>query len=793
MFANQSSVGGRLFRGALCASLLLSWSNVLPVLQAQQSAPPATRAMDPKTRDEVSAELDRLFAAVAAARRELPRRQFDPEALVEEIGRDPAMLLAWVRDHVRWVPYRGALRGAVGTLMDRSGNSLDRSLLLAEMIAATGFEVRLARGTLAADRARQVLAGLPAPAPIEIGGADDPTTAGRLMTRITAVWPAAAERMQALQKTAKSADQLDQRLADSVQQHAPAILAALPAPRPAAANDDAALAAIAAHWWVQFKKDGAWVDADPLAPAAEAAGAVATPLCAAAETLAFAPGKLPLADADCHSVAVRVIIERQADGKRSEHEVLRHAFRAAEQPGETLVLTHQSLAADATQIADARLQPATLPALLSQPAGREWLPVLQMGPARIVQKSFTDHGGINDHPAGDPRVAQAGKVAGATGDLFSGVTGAQVNQPVAANGPQLTAEWIEYEIRSPGAEPVTVRRPVFDLLGPAARASGGAAAITDDSRIDRGLALLGRVETLPMAGRLAPAYLDDRALGSLLAARNGLTGSIRGPQVDAAALADGLARVAGAPVRQAHRVALARGRWMAARGQTFLDRPNLLSTAAAYTRSRDGAPAFGVRFDLAFNDVAVHRSAADKAYQSRVEQGVFDTAAELHCIGGDPAQNTTGVFQAAAASGAKPVTIRPGDAAGVASLGAGDAAQRVRENLAAGNAVVVAAAPGSPAGSPPRGWWRVHPDTGATVGVMDSGYHQAHVEYVKRQQQAIIAADAYEARLVAEMAMREDTLDMIFWFFFAVVMMSAFEIADRTGALDAVSNAVRRK
>ena len=47
---------------------------------------------------------------------------------------DPQKMLDWVRDNTRLVPYEGSLRGALGVLMDRNGNSLDRSILLARLL-----------------------------------------------------------------------------------------------------------------------------------------------------------------------------------------------------------------------------------------------------------------------------------------------------------------------------------------------------------------------------------------------------------------------------------------------------------------------------------------------------------------------------------------------------------------------------------------------------------------------------------------------------------------------------------
>ena len=81
-----------------------------------------------RERNEILSSFDR------AAEKEIPRDTFDPQAIIDKVGKDPNKLFEWVRDNTYWVPYRGMLRGHVGVLMDRVGSSLDRSLLLAELL-----------------------------------------------------------------------------------------------------------------------------------------------------------------------------------------------------------------------------------------------------------------------------------------------------------------------------------------------------------------------------------------------------------------------------------------------------------------------------------------------------------------------------------------------------------------------------------------------------------------------------------------------------------------------------------
>ena len=94
------------------------------------------------------AAMDTGLREIEDGLRTAKRDRWDPAYVVERVGLDPAKLTAWVRDSTAWIPYRGLLRGPVGVLMDRDGNSLDRALLLAKLLELAGHEVRLARAQL---------------------------------------------------------------------------------------------------------------------------------------------------------------------------------------------------------------------------------------------------------------------------------------------------------------------------------------------------------------------------------------------------------------------------------------------------------------------------------------------------------------------------------------------------------------------------------------------------------------------------------------------------------------------
>lgn len=96
---------------------------------------------------------ERLDALAASwSERTTPRFETElvsPAAAVASLQRaDAASVCAWVRDTIAFEPYRGARRGARGTLFAGAGNSWDHALLTGAMLDEIGVAWRLRRGGL---------------------------------------------------------------------------------------------------------------------------------------------------------------------------------------------------------------------------------------------------------------------------------------------------------------------------------------------------------------------------------------------------------------------------------------------------------------------------------------------------------------------------------------------------------------------------------------------------------------------------------------------------------------------
>lgn len=634
------------------------------------------------------------------------QRTWDPATVVASAGKDRGALFKWVRDQTALVPYKGALRGAIGVMMDRVGNSLDRALLLADLLALTGLTVRLANATLPPDVEQKLAASWAARArpALPAGGLDDAALEAKLVTDFGVDPAAFAERAK---KTAAAGKALEDALRARIAAQTKAVAglvpgaAAVPAP-----------ASFADHWWVQVEDEGVWQDLDPSLPTAEPGQALAP----AGETVA--PGAL--ADDHRHTLTVRVVGEVWKGTAREETTLLEHTLAPASYYGQPILLTNIPIDIPDQDALLASKDPAAAAraALLTQ---TEWVPVLRIGKSLVAKMSVTDGGELFDVSAADAnttRMARAVQRAtkqgvGGANDLLdtmpdqAGSDSAPL--PALVDHSAFTAEWIEIERRSPGEAPAITRRLVFDVLGAKGdRATARPVKLTETARIDRGLALGGQTEILPMFARIPRAFVSDRAVKALVEARPalvelaGLDG--RPPSRE---LRDRLHQISSLP-GPLYDLALARFAWSAVGDQVYLDRldvfarhQRIVATSTRYVM-RDG-------FDIITNSVGVWPASGRDARAVRIAQGVADTVTEsgvLDCTTRTScvrSANTSEDFVASSGKGWR--VVQPAEASASVPAGA-------RSDLAAGYAVIV---------GPAATWWRVHPQSGDTLGMSTRG------------------------------------------------------------------------
>ena len=723
----------RFARALFCLTLLVAWHvptdgqfvpPTIPGSSKPKPADPTESPSPPQDQEKLKAardQLGRVFKAIETVDAELPRDSFDPSAIVTQVGGDRVKLFEWVRDQTVYASYRGQLRGATGVLMDRTGNSLDRSLLLATLLQKAGQSVRLAHGTIAPEQAKTLQATLrtePAtpqpPQPSEAIGDELRKLAEKHGINLSAV---TAEQT----KLQFGADKRTEKLAERLSEQTPALLQAVGG-EPAAAPAADVLATMSDHWWVQAADGDVWQDLDVLSPTAKPG----EKLCEPAETIAAnAQGQFPIAENLRHGVRIRLLIETCQAGKATEQSVFDQIIRADEVFGQRITISHWPLNWPGDDIANSPdLRKRTMAITAEQ---KEWMPVVRIGSKQILQTSFTATGEIDRKPNPDP-MARFGKALGKIGNVFDAL-----DAPAAAPAgkPELTAEWIEYQVISPG-EPARVhRRQVFDLVGPAVRTSNIPAdlKLTEPQLVERGLALLGGFEVLPLPCRLSPAFVTHLSLKATIANQSQMLWLL-----DNKAAADRKAAMKKLesmtpPPGPLNDLAITRHTTGRFGDKLTYTHTNVLTCRWQPRVDFDaGKVTLCQGFDIVENGLSARPDPKTSAFTMRLEQGVLETNAEALLTGGcSLVENTANAFDLQQEGW---ITVRKvNDPAWQAAKVPADVRTRVNEAVAGGMVAVVSGKPVDINGRQSFGWWRVDPATGQTLGMSDIGGGATMAEY----------------------------------------------------------------
>jgi len=655
--------------------------------------------------------LGALVDMVVAQANVLPRAEFDPAALAKQLGRNPQAHFEWVRDNTWWAPYRGLLRGSQGVMLDRIGSNLDRAVLLGDLLRRSGYRVRIAHGQIPDDRAREVLARVrPMPdsrraslAPAERQGA------------VKAAPPGQEESVQVrFDDSRRRAAEAQALIGSQAEQLRAAVGGAVDGGRQ---SDLDAIAALRDHWWIEREENGRWVPMDVLLQDS----VIGSVVVASAGTSAWgSTDEAPsIPEGDWHTVRIRVIVERLQDDARKEETALEALLRPAEVLRKPITLAHRP-----------HPWPEHLPDPQSEPNGlgnaavsvKEWIPFLRVGTQVVAQSGFTD-GGLLITDALNPQrdISETGG-AGFMEGFGEALGGSETAES------SMTAEWIEFEIYSPGLANVKLRRPVFDLLGPAMRASGTRRfdANANDLLIERYEALLSTTDILLQPCDFTGAFVSDLWSAGIVRQRAELKKLSQ--ELDPAKARDLAFNILRnveiwGPlvnfVRWRSAIAPAPGEW-------FIDRPNV----ATYRFTPPVVNADRIEYrqliDVASNSIGVRANAHRKPFDIRVEQGVADTVAEALALGDDihSAENTASVFHMAGDDAARRVFMAPRDDEAIGKLGLSeDVVARLAQSVNAGFVAVIPTEPVALGDRQRTGWWRVDPFSGETIGVMDTGFH----------------------------------------------------------------------
>lgn len=633
-----------------------------PLCELQRSEVPAV-----SSRAELAERLQQYAADADALLRAIPATSRDLFAVLQETELTPEGLNAWVASNTALVPYHGVLRAAEGVLSDRHGNSLDRALLLAELLELAGYDARLARTTLSASELESLQSALAVAAPLApVPGVAVAEASGELQALLGAApTPAAVACQEALQE----------RIGEQV--------AALSGLLETAGVEPLAVdtaQALADHWWVQYYDGSDWLDLDPSGLAVLASSTLAR-------------DELP--EELLHSVALELLVETASASGRQSTRVLMHEVPAHEWLTRSVWLGFHPLNATGVDNND-------LAASLS--GHRSWLAVLRDNERSITGLVVDTDGSTRDFDA----ATEAG-IGRAVDDNLGGVfgnLGAGARRPAAAG--QLVAAHLNLVLRAPQRPDFLARRTLF-ALDPAP-----GSALDEASATERAAGLLTGYDILVNP---AAAGGGARLVHTATVLRNYLNtlGDLAQANGDAVS-GDALANLAGALPRlptPLEPLALLRA------GATATV-PVAANVILQKMRPASGSQPAVLELDIVSNDVAGSPRVSD-TYSSRLEQGVRDTILEDMLITAldQAVVNTSRSFAQDLAAGRSWRLLSRLDAAGQP--------EGIRTALEAGYLVVAPPALDSATDAQP--YWRIDPATGTTLGIGPSGAGAAATEY----------------------------------------------------------------
>jgi hypothetical protein len=581
---------------------------------------------------------------------------------------DPVAIFRFVADEVRYEPYAGALRGATGTLWGQAGNSADKALLLAALLAEAAVPYRFAVGELD-PAAIESLAGVPRP---------DATQHRARMAKI--LLPEAVADAWDLDGPWTRSPDVDTLMVEARERalaNAATVTELLDSAGIAIADE--AVDGLPArertqHVWVQYADGPDWIDLDPTVAGAEPGVALTT----ASETPADLPDDL------FHTVTFRVAAEVVTGGVPTRTELLTHTVRSTDVAGVGTVLIHP---------------PADWLGVGSAITGSQ-----QFRPTLIVGET----------------VVEGTTMSLSTGDGVLGAFGDEAD----AEG-QALAEWFEIDVAVPDQPLRQSTRVVFDRVAAEQRATGeiDVTSLAPIELVDTGEEL-GEVY-IPLAGltgvsvgshALPPAFFAPTNLPEAGKVLDHITRSyfyvrdlMRLDMVDdlgAAIFADEPGVVA------------------------FTATPDeSVGGAQRYSVSIDIVHVHDVAVPFAADGSAAQPLMRSGTIDHAVERLLLEGSLTLLPEPPEAAiASVDRLFEEAAAQGIDLVALQPGGGADPPDIGVA-AGALVQAALDAGRVVVLPARPVDLDGTPRIGWWEVDPTSGRTIDRLDTGGSVDLLEY----------------------------------------------------------------
>jgi hypothetical protein len=708
-------------------------------------------APDERGSQQTSKTLDRLYAAADVLNGKMDHSLFEIDALAVKLGSDPTAIFHFVRDEIRYEPYVGVLRGALGTLLCRAGNSLDRSLLLAALLQKAGFKTQIASGQLTTKQAQDLVSRLFEP--VKRVPSAVPSVVKMAAEIARAAGGDQAKLVQVADQTQQNGERRNKDLVNYVHNETTNLTnlftnAGVDAG--AVTSNDQLLAESSEHYWVQYQNsNGEWVDLDSAFADAGPGKTVAT------LANAFAPDAIP--EELYHHLRIKLTLRTAEvvdghDGATSDTVLVDQELRIADQQGQGITVANSPV-----PMPNFLTPGASLADALASTKGYQTL--LQVGSQLIPGKYFDLDGNVSDTLGGPEGDAVTN--AGGIGKSVSGLSGGMNSVFGGGDAPAGTAtriigEWVDYSVVAPGphgSSPI-VRSYHRDIVAPATVKSwtadkGAETAPTNLGKDALRLRLMWNSDLLPVTGTIVPDYAgflqmqaltQNRQLADLVAKMvSGLTSERVLPNAPRLPIANTL--LAAGTMEMANTLTNAQFPGL----KSYFAQAGLIAFETAGT-GPSSVPYLKEGYDIVAYDPRIIANPAkntenvNRAVGSlRITQGVLATRLEWALLAkpgvGKHASvlNTTEILAAAQEQRVPTLVIRPG-AAGLKQLAGLSVSPSIKaelsESLEAGNTLVLPAGAPTIDGGSQIAWWRLHNSTGEISGVVPDGRGGAMVEYL---------------------------------------------------------------
>lgn len=452
-------------------------------LRPSISEPDETLTKELEALDDYLSKLDSIEVLI-------DRTAFDIDALSRMLGHDQRKIFDFVRDRIGYQAYDGVLRGALGTLLEGAGNSIDRSLLLLRLFQAAGetFPYRFVQGTLSSSRAQELISGMlkeNRPPNLDTDKSYDPEETHRILEL------SAKELERQEQETGVEAQEFIEDLRDGVGKDYEFVAQKLSDKSikldvDKSDSNEGLLKAARKHYWIQVKKGEEWVDMDPSFP--DSLPGVRT--CEPEQTLESLDEEL------FHSIGVSVYIEKLSSGKTTKQLIYQNRWPAADLQGESVMVGVIPEALDIDALLGMK---ATREALLEKiDSFSRYQPVIDIGRAREYGKPFDIEGNTYNFQAGSFQRAS---------DEGSSALGRRLFRRRDKEPDQLSALWLDISLYSPGGNKAVFTRELIDRIGMEHRRAGNLSLSGgwQDARRAK-LALIRSYTILPVCSRFNPDF-----------------------------------------------------------------------------------------------------------------------------------------------------------------------------------------------------------------------------------------------------------------------------------------------